>query len=388
MVRRSTAIALLALGLSLILHLMGLRFTAQGALERPAALPPAEETSIGTAFEDLTDAITETVEAETAPEPEPEPAPEPPPEPERAEVPTSEALVASDNPQQTFAPDTGSSPTPRPDRSGPVTPELGDTPELDVIAPSSGAQTGIADTRVTPPVGTDTVTELPEGGAVEAETAEAPQAEQFAALPAPVPPVAVAPSPTTEPAEPVPQETIAPPSEVAETTDVPSSGTGLTASLRPRMPDRRPEAQTAGITGGTAGLSAPRLAPSELIESPLTAYQRDGTDVFAGRSGGTRSGGSGFSNSRGPGNSDVTNYAGQVLVHLNNAPAVPVAARGWARVFFVINADGSLASVDIIDGTGSIELDRAARAHVRGAAPFPRPPSGRSRSLNFVYSIR
>lgn len=385
MIRRSSAIALLALVLSLLAHLVGLSFTARGALERPASAPPSEEARVGTAFEDISEAVTEPVVPEEAPEPEPEPQAEPPPEPERAETPTSRALVASDNPQQVLAPDTGTAPTPRPDRTGPVTPETGDTPAPEVVTPSEGTESSVADARITPPVGTDTVTELPEG-TPEAESAPpAPEPEEFAALPAPVAP--------TAPVQPVPvapseEDTLAPVPDAEAAPDAVEPGAPLTSSLRPRLPERRPSNQNAGVSGGVPGLTAPRLAPSELIESPLTAYQRDGTDVFAGRSGGRQSGGAGFSNSRGPGNSNVTNYAGQVLVHLNNAPSVAVSSRGWARVFFVINPDGTLASVDIIDGTGNTEVDRAARAHVRGAAPFPRPPEGRRRSLNFVYQIR
>jgi len=387
MVRRSTAIALLALGLSVILHLSGLNVTTQRTLERAAALPPTQDTSIGTAFEDIANDVTEAVQPDVAPAPEPEP--ETPPDPETAEVPTSRALVASDNPQQTFAPDTGASPASRPDRSGPVTPDVGTSPTPDVTSPSVGAEAAVADARLTPPVGADDVTDLPEGASPETEAEDAPAPEQFAALPAPVPPVVPAPSPNLEPEAPALQEPVASPlPQVVETPDAEASGTGLTASLRPRLPDRRPETATLGVTSSTSDATTPRLAPTELIESPLAAYRRDGTDLFAGRSGGRQSGGSGFSNSSGPGNSNVTNYAGRVLVHLNNAQPVAVSARGWARVFFVIAPDGSLASVDIIDSSGSSELDRAARAHVRAAAPFPIPPRGRNRTLNFVYRNR
>ena len=54
-------------------------------------------------------------------------------------------------------------------------------------------------------------------------------------------------------------------------------------------------------------------------------------------------------------------------------------------MFFQIDPDGSLAWVEIVDSSGSLEVERAAREQVRRAAPFPRPPSGTSRKLSFFY---
>jgi len=72
-------------------------------------------------------------------------------------------------------------------------------------------------------------------------------------------------------------------------------------------------------------------------------------------------------------------------MHLNRATVVHVSGRGFARVLFQINPDGSLAWVDVIDSSGSDEIDRAAKAQVQNAAPFPRPPNGKSRKLSFAY---
>lgn len=396
MIRRSSAIALTALILSLVAHLLGLTFTARGAFEPRAPAPALEEASVGTAFEDIADATPEPFEPETAPEPEPEAAP--PPEPDLAETPTSRALVASENPQNTPVPDTGTAPVPRPDSTGPITPEIGDTATPDVVDPSAGNASEIADALITPPVGADEVTELAQGTPDAPNPAEvAPVPEQFAALPAPVAPVSpispnapVAPSPNlpTVPLAPSEETEITPESELDQPSESTTTNAAPSTSLRPPSPQRRADARQQGVDDGSPDLRALRLRPTELIESPLTAYQRDGTDLFAGRRGGAQSSGTGSQNFSGPGNATITNYAGQVLVHLNNVRPVAASARGWARVFFVINPDGSLESVDIIDGSGSIEVDRAARAHVRSAAPFPIPPGGRIRRLNFVYQIR
>lgn len=169
-------------------------------------------------------------------------------------------------------------------------------------------------------------------------------------------------------------------------TDSDEVETAVLTSLRPRLPERRPESEQGG-TGEAANRRSSLEAPSTTIESPLAAYRRNGTDLTVKRGGGRLSGGLGFEGSGGTGNSDQTNYAGRVLVHLNRAPVVPVSGRGAARVLFVINPDGSLASVDVFDTTGSADIDRAAKAQIRTAAPFPPPPGGTRRTLSFVYRI-
>jgi TonB family protein len=412
MIRTSTAIATAAICLSLVVHFLGLSVTFRAPPEASDGTAPTEVVAMGNAFEDIVGTVTEPVPPQPAPVPEP--PPEAVPEPERAETPTSRALVASDNPQNVATPDTGSTQTVRPGTTGlsmsasnaatqPTTPE-----------PSGGTETTVSDARMTPPVASDPASDPPTGTpegrpvpveAVPAAPASTPSAapERLAALPAPaaapVPPVAPAPStvPVTPPEraaiEPdTPENLVEPQPETPESAE-PEDDTGgsdlaVASSLRPQMPTQRPAPVPEGTSDGAARLSDTRLAPSQLMESPLMAYQRDGTNMFNGRSGGSQSGGSGAEGSRGPGNSNVTNYAGQVLTHLNRVQPVAVAARGWARVFFEINPDGTLAWVDIIDGSGSQEINRAAKEQVRSAAPFPRPPAGENRKLNFVYQIQ
>jgi protein TonB len=161
------------------------------------------------------------------------------------------------------------------------------------------------------------------------------------------------------------------------------SDLAVVASVRPLLSPPRPPAEPLGQSDGSTEFS--ELLSPPLIESPLATYLRDGTNPIVRKNGKTQSGGLGFLDSRGPGNSDVTNYAGQVLVHLNRAPSVRVSAQGSARVFFEINPDGTLGRVDIIDSTGSQEINSAARAQIRSAAPFPRPPKGVIRRLSFTY---
>lgn len=421
-------IAMAAVALSLLMHAFGLSFS--GGV-RPQATSEEDMTNVVTitnTFEDLVEALdaTEPFEPDFAQEPEPEE--EVVPEPETAEVPTTEVKVASSNPQKTFAPDTGSAQVVQPDAAGPADFESGTIPEPETVQPAGGKDAQVSD-AATQPVEPDTVAQTPRGtSAATAPPAEAlaaqpapelsvaPTPERLAALPpaatpaVPSTPVAPTPTPSAVPVIPVAPEAVEPdvtePIETSpdtvepetpdtsadpETTDLveaedetSASDQTLTSSLRPRLPTRRPPAEPEGRPEGTETAET-RPPQSRLIESPLTAYRRDGTDLTILQDGGTRSGGLGFQNSRGPGNSDVTNYAGRVLVHLNRVPAVRVVGRGWARVFFEINPDGSLGSVGIIEGVGPMDIERAARAQIRAAVPFPRPPDGNVRRMSFVY---
>lgn len=370
MIRRSVIVAILAMSLSLLAHLFGLGLTAPSLTDGPTTATGPDTVELSSTFEDFADATPEPVEPEPAEEPEP--PVETPAEPEPAEIPTSQARVASPDPQQVFAPDTGSSTI--------IRPEAPEEAVIDPIDGTEGEDTEVADTPSALPVPPETAAEPPIGtpeatAPVEAPSAEAPvseEPEQLAALP-PVLPEAQ-PVETETPIEPVP-----------DTSETPQLDTGseqaVTSSPRPRLPENRPEQPTPGALDGYRDFENLRF-PQQEVESPLTAYSRSGRDAFRQSRSGTRSGG------RGPGNSDTTNYAGQVLVHLNRAPLVYVATRGFAQVFFEISPDGTLAWVDVVDSSGAPDVERAAKEQVRSAAPFPRPPGGVSRKLSFFYQIR
>ncbi len=367
MIRRSAFVAALAILLSLGIHALGLSISAPNLTPRTGEDQRSDTVELGTTFEDFATAEPEPVEPELA-EP-PEPPSETPPEPVEAEIPTSDALVASAEPQQTPSPDTGASTV--------LTPQA-PVPEAIQSAEQAGSDPQTLKEVAQPsPVEPVAAPELPDGTPntgrplIEAATpdeASAPAPEQIAALPAPPTiPLAPADSEITEPEE----LDVEPQSE--------NSDLAVTTSIRPQPADRsQPEPQGAEV--GSDKFEIFRN-PQQTIVSPLAQYQQDGTDAFSSRNREARSGG------RGPGNSDVTNYAGKVLVHLNRAPIVYVASKGFAQVFFEINPDGSLAWVDVVDSSGSREVDRAAKEQVRTAAPFPPPPNGASRKLSFFYQI-
>lgn len=440
MIRRSVFIAITAALVSLLLHLLGITASTRVAGEDGGARSETDVVELTNAFEDLAETVSDPVEAEAAPEPQPEeitipevleveepPEPEEaeaPPEPEEAEQPTSRALVASANPQRTFAPDTGLVETGRRSTIGDTGTDDPGAPNPAAIQPAEGEVGERSEIASAPPVTPETSEVPPEGdpdaiedttsqdntepvqgtGEDEIEAAPEEAPERLAALPAPAAPtpsltVPVAPSPipvipletqsddaeTADPAvEPVPDVT----SEAQEAEqEVDLAAAAVQTSPRPRLRQPKAASQPLGVRNSPQTLREFLRDPDRVIESPLTAYRRDGVDPFL-RGGGGNRGGNGFQTARGPGNSDVTNYAGQVIVHLNRTRRIAVSERGWARVFFRINPDGSLAWVDVLDGSGSAEVDRGAKAQVRAAAPFPRPPNGTTRQLTFIYQNR
>ncbi|WP_372570308.1 energy transducer TonB family protein [Ruegeria jejuensis] len=376
MIRRSAFVAVAALLVSVLGHLLFLSFTAADLVEPQAGVSPSDAVELGSAFEDFADAPPEPVQPEAAEVPEP--PVEDTVEPEQAEIPTSDALVASADPQDVSSPDIGSQP---------------DAPEAEVSEPvePSDAESGASEESTVASVEPETAVETPqEPPAAGVEAADVPDAD---ASSPPEPEVSVALSAPDSAVVPVvpsesglisaeTPETIVEPledgAEITTESESQESEQAVVVSKRPRLPSRRPSAEPLGTLNGFSSFDN-LLNPQQTVDSPLTLFQRDSVDAFASSRTQSRSGG------RGPGNSNVTNYAGQVLVHLNRAPAVYVRVRGFAQVFFEINPDGSLAWVDIVDSSGSPELERAAKEQVRRAVPFPPPPQGVSRKLSFYY---
>ncbi|MEY8838287.1 TonB family protein [Cribrihabitans sp. XS_ASV171] len=386
----------MALILSAIVHFVSIGLTFD-TTKSPQPVPRELETvALGDSFDEIADLRMEPVESEPQqPVEVSEPVEQVPPETLEATTPTSQALVASPDPQPTRSPDVGTSQSATAGVSTPITPETNDTAEPDAIAPSAVEQVEAPDPQANKPETTDSDGAKPPENSTETtepatlavtETVEAPVV-QPAEEPTPVQTpeaasdviAALPPETTTLLSD---DATLRPGAEEGEPNQPNQT---LTTSLRPRSrPPKQPHDQS-GFASNDPGRGL--RAPTETIESPLTLYLRDGIDQFAGQRAGSqsqrlRSGGGG-----GSGNADVTNYAGQVLIHLNRTLPVAVSSRGWARVSFWINPDGSLGSVDIIDGSGSSEIDRAAKTQVRRGVPFPKPPQEKGRLLTFVYSL-
>ncbi|WP_120502011.1 cell envelope integrity protein TolA [Roseovarius sp. EL26] len=375
MMRRSVFVAAVAVLLSLLVHGLGLNFTTPELQQQSVENGASDLADVGGSFEDFAEAATVT-------KPEAVQTPDPPsvtpPEPVIEEAPTSQALVASDNPQDVMAPDTGTGEATKPDV---IEPSESETSADDSAGPSGGEDDTNSDVAALQPDEIDNVTEVPEGTAdgsiapAEALTSEAVSE----------------PSPTPEtPDEQEVLEPVLPEVTVASAPDDPEtlatedadilSKSAVKTSVRP--PKARPLGAALGQSGG-----AQKSGSVGVIESPLAAYKRGGADPFAGRRSG-QSQGTGFSGSRNSGNASITNYAGRVLMQLNRSPILYASSQGTAQVSFEINPDGTLAWVRVLRSTGSPDIDRAASAQVRSAAPFPPPPGGASKRMSFVYRNR
>ncbi|GAB5435281.1 TonB family protein [Falsiruegeria mediterranea] len=395
MIRGSLVIAAVALVLSVLIHLLGVGFTFRVGGPEGAPEPRGDSVPVGTTFEELAEDVAEPVEPE--PVEEPEPPVETSSEPEEADIPTSQALVASPNPQQVVSPDIGDATEVAPEPTEPVEQAADNAEE---VGPQEGTD---VQQDITPPLEPDTVVEAPAAPPIQSvteaeevlpEPTEATEPEQVAAV---EPQAAAEPVETSNvPVVPLETDPVLPESteqvesidpEVVEAPDAETgSALAVAQSIRPRAPSRPtsptpPRDDTPDRLFDSARNFDALRFPEQAVESPLATYQRKGVDAFAAANVGAQP------SSRGGGNSDTTNYAGRVLVHLNNAPTTHVPGRGYAQVYFEINPDGSLARVNIVDSSGSIKIDNAAKAQVRAAAPFPKPPEGRSRTMSFYYRI-
>lgn len=81
----------------------------------------------------------------------------------------------------------------------------------------------------------------------------------------------------------------------------------------------------------------------------------------------------------------AASYDRQVLKRINGTKRRSAPSKGVVVVGFKIAGDGSVASVTVIRGSGSPDLDRIATDHIRRAGPFPPPPAGARRSFSFEF---
>ena len=78
-------------------------------------------------------------------------------------------------------------------------------------------------------------------------------------------------------------------------------------------------------------------------------------------------------------------YGRKVLAQINRTRKARAPSRGRAVVAFAISEAGTLASVKVLQSSGSPDLDQVALDHIRRAAPFPKPPAGAQRQFSFEF---
>jgi protein TonB len=82
------------------------------------------------------------------------------------------------------------------------------------------------------------------------------------------------------------------------------------------------------------------------------------------------------SSSRNSGNAAASNYPGKVYAKIARTRQRNAGDRGVAQVRFTVTSSGQATGVSIARSSGNAKIDRAAVAHVKRAAPFPKPPAG------------
>jgi len=91
---------------------------------------------------------------------------------------------------------------------------------------------------------------------------------------------------------------------------------------------------------------------------------------------------------RNQGNAAVSNYPGRVYAKISRTRRKSAGGSGTARVSFKINTGGGLSSVRLARSSGNARVDAAAIAHIKRAAPFPKPPAGAKRSFVIPVEFR
>lgn len=206
--------------------------------------------------------------------------------------------------------------------------------------------------------------------------AERPAREMAAQPPAPLPQVVK--QPTAEPDIPIAdtprldEQSVAPKSETpaepaapAESTEAPPTDIG-----QPPIPTARPSA-TAGLGGAGETNDARGAADGE---------ERDAVTSSTGKK------------QAAAGNAIESRYSGEVQKKLAGAnrrvsKSIQARARNNARVLFVVMADGSIGDIQLVESSGSAELDQFALTLVRQQAPFPPIPTETGKS-SWVFKAR
>jgi protein TonB len=89
--------------------------------------------------------------------------------------------------------------------------------------------------------------------------------------------------------------------------------------------------------------------------------------------------------SAGNGVKATANYGSAVMKKIRKTKKQRALAKGAVIVGFAISEDGGLASVKVLQSSGSAELDMVAQDHIRRSAPFPPPPPGADRKFSFEF---
>jgi protein TonB len=234
---------------------------------------------------------------------------------------------------------------------------------------------------------------LPSAPAIAAQNEPAPE---IAAAPpsTPEPPTEnevapdLTPTETTAPTRPDPTPTLPdlqddavakadlPPTKPAELAEADAPETPAVEPVT--KPKPRPEAKPKP-KADTPPKDAPKDAPDDLPKpkKTKTASTDAASEAAAPKAAAAESAGSGAK--------ATANYGSAVMKKIRTTKKQRAPAKGTVVVGFAITADGGLASVKVLQSSGSSELDQVALDHIRRSAPFPPPPTGADRKFSFEF---
>jgi protein TonB len=226
---------------------------------------------------------------------------------------------------------------------------------------------------------------LPSAPAIAAQNEPAP--EVAAAAPsAPEPPAEdevapdLTPAETTAPTRPYPAPTLPDlQDDVATKADLPPTKPAeLAEADAPETPAAEPVTKPKP-KADKPPKDAPKDAPGDLPKpkKTKTASADAASEAAAPKAAAAESAGSGAK--------ATANYGSAVMKKIRKTKKQRAPAKGTVVVGFAIAADGGLASVKVLQSSGSSELDQVALDHIRRSAPFPQPPPGADRKFSFEF---
>lgn len=319
-----------------MIHVPGLFLVFDGGEEEePGNAPEPTESA---AFEDFIEEALQPEEAEEVEEVQPEEVVQPDE--------SNDIQVASDNPQNVQSPDTGT----EAQNTGRIEP----TEEVTATAPPAlGAE-------VPTPEGTPDAP--PETAQVDVEEViESTEPDVSDAI----------------------DEAIAEALEEAPEIEAADDGElQIAAVTRSPRPPTRPSDEAFGAQDGE-GETQEQVGVETAAPS-----QQTGLDILAQAGNVALYGRSSLEAARSTGNSTQTNYRGEVFLKLNRSIRVYKNERGFAVIRFQILPNGQVGWIRIIRSGGSPNIEIAAQANVRQAAPFPPPPNGEPIEISLTFQSR
>jgi len=194
---------------------------------------------------------------------------------------------------------------------------------------------------------------------------------------------------------PSPQSPEAAPKVEKTAPDEPKSET-LVADADPLLPEEntdepavvdrqiKPAAQTAPTTAVSSATSAaPQTEPAEYKPAGNNSHRKAKTSVNANSPATKESGGDSAASAKSPaaGNSEHSNYSGEVMRHLSQLRRPRASGPGSTHIRFTVSPRGTIKHIEVSQSSGSSRFDRQALIFVKKASPFPAPPTGISHSF-------